>query len=139
MRTKEIYVNIFEQMMPFLESFEDINNERGDEKVDPTNVPCERVFGVLKYAEKALPNLQFGLLTQHAMAKFNKVSALLPTIDTAKLEEFHFEISDIEQKMKQDHLDQQANVLDAARRVRDEVLSQSLFLFLRIENKGPID
>ena len=115
--------------MPFLESFEDINNERGNEKVDPTNVPCERVFGVLKYAEKALPNLQFGLLTQHAMAKFNKVSALLPTIDTAKLEEFHFEISDIEQKMKQDHLDQQANVLDAARRVRDEVLSQSLFYF----------
>ena len=56
------------------------------------------------------------------MAKINKVSALLPTIDTAKLEEFHFEISDIEKKMKQDHLDQQANVLDAARRVRDEVL-----------------
>ena len=83
----------------------------------------------MKYAEKAFPNLQFGSLAQHAMAKFNKVSALLPTIDTAKLEEFHFEISDIEQKMKQDHLDQQANVLDAARRVRDEVLSQSLFYF----------
>ena len=90
--------------------------------MDPTNVPCERVFGVLKYAEKAPPNLKFGLLTQHAMAKFNKVSALLSTINTAKLEEFHFEIFDNEKKMKQDHLDQQANVLDAARRVRVEVL-----------------
>jgi len=87
--------------MPFLELFEDINNERGDEKVDPTNVPCERVFGVLKYAEKALLNLQFGLLAKYAMAKF-KVFALLPTIDTAKVEEFHSEISDIEKKMKQD-------------------------------------
>ena len=45
-------------------------------------------------------------------------------------EEFCTEISDIEQKMKQDHLDQQANVLDAARRVRDEVLSKNLFYFL---------
>ena len=92
--------------------------------MDPTNVPCERVFGVLKYAEKALPKLQFGLLAHHAIAKFNKVSALLPSIDTTKLKEFHSEISDIEKKMKQDHLDQQANVLDAARRVRDEVLSE---------------
>ena len=127
LRIKEICLNIFGQMMPFVESFEDVYNGRDDEKVDPTNVACERVLGVLKYTEKALPNLQFDLLAQHAMAKFNKVSALLPTIDTAKLEEFHFEISDIEQKMKQDHLDQQANVLDAARRVRDEVLSQNLF------------
>ena len=42
----------------------DINNERVDEKGDPTNVPGERVFGVLKYAEKAFPNLQFDLLAQ---------------------------------------------------------------------------
>ena len=107
LRTKEIYVNIVDQMMPFLESFEDINNERGDEKVGPTNVPCERVFGVLKYAEKALPNLQFGLLAQHAMTKFNKVSVLLPSIVTAKLEEFHSEIFNIEKEMKKDHIYQQ--------------------------------
>ena len=43
-------------------------------------------------------------------------------MNTAKLEEFHSKISDIENKMKHDHLDQQANVLDAARRVQDEVL-----------------
>ena len=35
--------------MPFLESFEQVNEERGDDTVDPTNVPVERVFGVLKY------------------------------------------------------------------------------------------
>ena len=40
LRTKEIYVNIVDQMMPFLESFEDINNEGGDGKVNQTNVPC---------------------------------------------------------------------------------------------------
>ena len=76
-RTQDIYLHIVGQMMPFLESFEQVNEERGDEIVDPTNVPVERVFGVLKYAEKALPNLQFGLLAQHTMAEFNKVSAHL--------------------------------------------------------------
>ena len=48
--------------MPFLESFENVNQERGHEIVDPTNVPVERywngTFGLLEYAEKALPNLQ---------------------------------------------------------------------------------
>ena len=66
--------------MPFLESFGQVNEERGDETVDQTKVPVERVFGVLKYAEKALPNLKFGLWAQHTMVKFNKVSALLPSI-----------------------------------------------------------
>ena len=121
-RTQEIYLHIVGQMMPFLESFEQVNEERGDETVDPTNVPVERVFGVLKYAEKALPNLQFGLLAQHTMAKFNKVSALLPSIGSANLEEYHSQITEIEKRMKQDHLEQQANLLAAARRVRDEVL-----------------
>ena len=90
--------------------------------MEPTNVPVDRVFGVLKCAEKALPNLQFGLLAQHTMAKFNKVSALLPSIGSAKLEEYHSQITEIEKRMKQDHLKQQANLLAAARRVRDEVL-----------------
>ena len=121
-RTQEIYLHIVGQMMPFLESFEQVNEERGDEIVDPTNVPVERVFGVLKYADKALPNLQFGLLAQHTMAKFNKVSSHLESIGSAKLEEYHSQITEIEKRMKQEHLDQQANVLAAARRVRDEVL-----------------
>ena len=47
-RIKEIYLNIFDQMMPFVESFGDVNNGRDDEKVDPTNVACERVLGVLQ-------------------------------------------------------------------------------------------
>ena len=125
-RIKEIYLNIFDQMMPSVESFGDVNNGRDDVKADPTNVPCERVLGVLKYPEKALSNLQFDLLVQHAMAKFNKVSDLLSCIDTVNPEEFHSEISDIEKKMKQNHRYQQENVLDAARRIRHEILTQNL-------------
>ena len=53
LRIHQIYLNIVGQMMPFLESFEDVNQEREDEAVDPTNVPVERAFGVLKFAEKA--------------------------------------------------------------------------------------
>ena len=55
------------------------------------------------------------------MAEFNKVSEDLSNIDPAKLEQFRSEISVFEKRMKQEHLDQQANVL-AARKVRDEVL-----------------
>ena len=56
LRIKEIYLNIFDLMMPFVESFEDVHNGRDDEKVDPTNIACERVLSVLEYTEKALPN-----------------------------------------------------------------------------------
>ena len=66
--------------------------------------------------------MKFGLLAQHTIAKFNKVSALLPSIGSANLEEYHSQITEIEKRMKQDHLEQQANLLAAARRVRDEVL-----------------
>ena len=52
-RTKEIDLHILGQMMPFLEPFLQMNEERGYETVDPTNVPVERVFGVLKYTEKS--------------------------------------------------------------------------------------
>ena len=71
-------------MMPFLESFENVNQECGDEIVDLTKAPFERVFGLLKFAEKASLNLQFGLLAQGLMAKFNTVSGDLPNIDSAK-------------------------------------------------------
>ena len=43
-RIKEIYLNIFDQMMPSVESFGDVNNGCDDVKVDPTNVLCERVL-----------------------------------------------------------------------------------------------
>ena len=86
------------------------------------------MFGVLKYGENSLPNLQFGLLVQHTMAQFNKVSALLSSIDTANLK--NSEMPDIEKKMKQEHLDQQENFLDATRRFRDEILSQNFSYFL---------
>ena len=41
-------------MMPFVESFEDVHNEGDDEKVDPTNIACERGLSVLKYTENRL-------------------------------------------------------------------------------------
>ena len=105
--------------MSFLESFEQVNEEHVDDTVDPTNVPVERVFGVLKYAEKSLPYLQFGLLAQHTMPEFNKVLAHPPSIEPAKS---HSQITEIEKRMKQDHLEQHANLLAAAQRVHDEVL-----------------
>ena len=76
-RTKEIDLHILGQMMPFLEPFLQMNEERGYETVDPTNVPVERVFGVLKYTEKAF-------------------STHLPSI--------HSKISEIENQITQDHL-----------------------------------
>ena len=47
-------------------------------KLGTTNILCERVLEVQKRAEKALTNLDFRFLSQHTMAKFNKVSANLP-------------------------------------------------------------
>ena len=87
-------------MIPFLVSFENVNQERWDEIVDLTNDPFERVFGLLKFAGKPLPNLQFGLLAQHTIAKFNKVSEELANIDPAKLQQFQSEVSLIEKQMK---------------------------------------
>ena len=84
----EINLHIVGQIIPFFESFEQVNEEHGDDRVDPTTVLGERVFGVLTYAEKAFPYLQFGLLAQHTMAKFIKVLAHLPSIEPTKLEEF---------------------------------------------------
>ena len=105
-------------MMSFLESFQQMNEEH-DDTVDPTNVPIERFLRVLKYAEKSLLNLQFGLLAQHTMAEFNKVLAHPPSIEPAKS---HSQITEIEKRMKQDHLKQHANLLASAQRVHDEVL-----------------
>ena len=59
-------------------------------------------------------------------------------IDPAKFEQFHAEVSVIEKWMKQGHLDQQANILAAARIVRDEVLD-SFSLFFQIYCEGLID
>ena len=63
-----------------------MNQKRGVEIVDQTNFPVERVFGLLKYLAKALPNWKFDLFTKHTMTKFNKVSEDLANIDSAKLE-----------------------------------------------------
>ena len=49
LKRKEIYLIIVGWVMPFFLSFEHVNKKRGDETVDLTNIPCERVSGVLKY------------------------------------------------------------------------------------------
>ena len=79
MEDEDVYVaqKYVGQIMPFHESFEQVNAEVGM-KLGTTNILCERVLEVLKRAEKALTNLDFRFLSQHTMAKFNKVSANLP-------------------------------------------------------------
>ena len=125
-RLKDIYIHIVSQMQPFLEPFKDVEEGTEQHLIDPTNIPCERVFGLLKYAEKHLLNLQFGLLANHAIAKFNGIDKILDSVNSTELESIHADIPNIEQRLKQQHRDQEANRLESARRERDQVHSLSL-------------
>ena len=118
---KEIYLYIVKNMRPFLEPFTQIEEGTEQHLIDPTNVPCERVFGLLKYAEKHLPNLQFGLLAQHAVAKFNRLDLVLDSYDSSVLENAHSDIPNIEKKIKEQQEKQEANKARAARQNRDQV------------------
>ena len=89
--------------------------------IDPTNISCERVFGLMKYAEKHLTNLQFGLLANHAIAKFNRLDLALESFDSNRLEEIHASIPKIEAQLKDQQKDQAAYKVAAARRNRDQV------------------
>ena len=89
--------------------------------VDPTNIACERAFGLLKYAEKHLLNLQFGLLANHAVAKFNRLDLALESFDENELEEIHASIPTIEAHLKDQQRDQAAHKVESARRNRDQV------------------
>ena len=124
-RLKGIYIHIVSQMQPFLEPFKDVEEGTEQHQIDPTNIPCERVFGLLKYAEKHLLNLQFGLLANHAIAKFNGIDKM-DSVNSTKLESIHADSPNIEQRLKQQHRDQEANRLESARRERDQVHSLSL-------------
>ena len=119
---KDIYLFIVKNMRQFLEPFTEVEEGTEQDIIDPTNIPCERVFGLLKYAEKHLLNLQFGLLAHHAVAKFNRVDLTLDSLDTDCLESIHSDIPRIEQKLKQQHLEQEEKKLEAARRNRDQVI-----------------
>ena len=121
-RLKDIYIHIVSQMEPF----KDVEEGTEQHLIDPTNIPCERVFGSLKYAEKHLLNLQFGLLANHAIAKFNGIDKILDSVNSTELENIHADIPNIEQRLKQHQRDQEANRLESARRERDQVHSLSL-------------
>ena len=129
-RLKGIYILIVNKMQPFLESFREVEEGTEQYEIDPTNVPCERVFGLLKYAEKHVLNLQFGLLANHAIAKFNGLDMILKSVDTNQLESIHADIPNIEKRLKQQQQEQAANKLESARRERDQVHPLNLALFI---------
>ena len=116
-----IYIDIVEQMQPFLEPFSEVEEGTEENVIDPTNISCERAFGLLKYAEKHLVNLQFGLLANHAVAKFNRLDLALDSYDSSKLEEIHANIPAIEKHLKDQQRDQEAHKVESARRNRDQV------------------
>ena len=120
-RVTAIYIQIVEQMEPFLEPFSELEEGTEEHFVDPTNIACERVFGLLKYAEKHLQNLQFGLLASHAVAKFNRLDLALDSYDSSTLEEIHANISTIEKHLRDQQRDQAAHKVESARRNRDQV------------------
>ena len=120
-RITAIYIDIVEQMQPFLEPFSELEEGTEEHLVDPTNIACERAFSLLKYAEKHLLNLQFGLLANHAVAKFNRLDLALESFGTDKLEEVHASIPKIEAHLKDQQRDQAAHKVESARRNRDQV------------------
>ena len=116
-----IYIQIIEQMQPFLEPFSELEEGTEEHLVDPTNIACERAFGLLKYAEKHLQNLQFGLLASHAVAKFNRLDLALDYYDSSILEEIHANIAIIEKHLKEQQRDQAAHKVESPRRNRDQL------------------
>ena len=123
-RITAIYIDIVERMQPFLEPFSELEEGTEEHLVDPTNIACERAFGLLKYAEKHLLNLQFGLLANHAVAKFNRLDLALESFDENELEEIHASIPTIEAHLKDQQRDQAAHKVESARRNRDQVGSK---------------
>ena len=120
-KIKEIYLFIVNNMRPFLATFTEVDEGTEDNLIDPTNIPCERVFGLFKYAEKLLGKIQFGLLANHAVAKFNRLDLELNSFETTRLEKIHSEIPIIERKLKQQQREQESHKLEAARQNRDQV------------------
>ena len=120
--------------MPFLESFENVNQERGDEILDPTNDPVNASIGYWNLQRRHYPiyrSVFWHNIKWPNSIKFKNIYRIL-----IPLEQFHAEVSVIEKRMK--HLDQQANIFAAARIVRDEVLD-IFSLFFQIYCKSSID
>ena len=104
---KVIYIDIVHQMMPFLNDFLIVKEGTENHQIDPTNVPVERAFGCFKYVEKLLVNLQFGLISATAVAKFNHLPDELETYKADLIWDAHSRISDIEKDMKSKHIEQE--------------------------------
>ena len=107
--------------MPFLSPFLIVEDGTENNLIDPTNVPVERSFGMFKFLEKLLVNLQFGLLSAMTLAKFNHLNEQLQSFDSDKLWNAHAEIDSIEARMRKEHEAQEANRVEHTERVRDEV------------------
>ena len=99
--------------------------------IDPTNVPVERLFGMFKFLEQLLVNLQFELLSAITMAKFNPLNDKLEMFDSETLWNAHAKIDSFEARMRKEHEAQEANRVEYTERVRDVVhISLTFFMFL---------
>ena len=107
--------------MPYLNDFLIVEEGTENHHIDPTNVPVERAFGVFKYVEKLLCNLQFGLISATAVAKFNHLPEELETYEADLIWNARSRISDIEKDLKSKHTEQENFRAKHAESMRDEV------------------
>ena len=118
---KVIWIDILNQMMPYLNDFLIVEEGTENHHIDPTNVPVERAFGVFKYVEKLLCNLQFELISATAVAKFNNLPEELETYEADLIWNARSRISDIEKDLKSKHTEQENFRAKHAESMRDEV------------------
>ena len=119
---KKIYIDIVDQMMPFLNDFLLVEEGSENNQIDPTNVPVERAFGVFKFIEQHLVNLQFGLIAATTIAKFNHLQNELENYDSDLIWDAHSEINATEKKLKSKHIEQRNFRIEHAESMRIEVL-----------------
>ena len=126
---KVIYIDIIDQMMPFLNDFLIVEEGTEGNQIEPTNVPVERAFGMFKFIEKLLVNLQFGLISATTIAKFNHLPDELEKYDANLIWDAHSRISIIENEMKSKHIEQENFRIDHAESMRNEVNPSSVFYY----------
>ena len=120
---KIIYIDIINKMMPYLNQFLIVEEGTENHQIEPSNVPVERAFGIFKFIEKLLVNLQFGLISATTIAKFNHLPNELETYDSDTIWTAHSQISKIEKDMKSKHIEQENFRVQHAESMRNEVNS----------------
>lgn len=120
-QAKNIYIDIVNQMMPYLNDFLIVEEGTENHIVDPTNIPAERAFGVFKFIENHLVNLQFGLISATTIAKFNHLATEIENFDSDLIWDAHSQINDIEKKLKAKHIAQINFRVEFAESMRIEV------------------